>query len=88
MWTALKKDKALHKPRIIAGIVRELSHAIFNIGPYVLRALLPWHNPRCEDDPKWMKDWIAGHANLPPGEPLPLVDTSSADMPVPFSSVN
>ena len=32
-----------------------------------------------------MKDWIAGHATLAPGERLPLVDTTSAEMPVPFS---
>jgi len=86
MWTALKKDKALHKPRNIVGFVREISSLIFNVGPYLLRALSPWHNPRCEDDPKWMKDWVAGHATLAAGEPLPLVDTHSADMPVPFKS--
>ena len=84
MWTALRKDKALRKPRNLWGCIRELSSLVYHVGPYVLRALLPWHNPRCEDDPQWMKDWIAGHARLPAGELLPLIDTASADMPVPF----
>lgn len=85
MWTALKKDKALLKPRTIAGLVREISGVIYHIGPYILRALMPWHNPRCEEDPKWMKDWLAGHATLPAGALIPLIDTTSADMPVPFN---
>jgi predicted metal-dependent hydrolase len=86
MWTALKKDKALHKPRNIVTFVREISSLLFNVGPYLLRALLPWHNPRCEEDPKWMRDWCDGHAKLPAGELIPLIDTTSADMPVPFQT--
>ncbi len=87
MLTALKKDRALRQPRNLIALVREISSMIFNVGPYLLRALLPWHNPRCEDDPKWMRDWIAGHAALPAGELLPLVDTKSPDMPVPFPGI-
>lgn len=88
MFTALRKDKALRNPRTLAAVVRELSALAYHVGPYLLRALLPGYNPRCEDDPKWMKDWIAGHATLQPGERLPLVDTTSAEMPVPFSRLD
>ena len=84
MLTALKKDQAWRLPRNLAALVREISSMIFNVGPYLLRALLPRYNPRCEEDPKWMKDWVAGHATLPAGELLPLVDTKSLEMPVPF----
>jgi predicted metal-dependent hydrolase len=84
MWTALRKDKALRDPRNIVGLVREVSSLIFNVGPYLLRALLPWHNPRCENDPKWMQEWVAGHAKMSADEVLPLIDTNSRDMPVPF----
>ncbi len=84
MWTALKKDKALTRPRHFVSFVREMSSLVFHVGPYLLRALLPWHNPRCEDDPKWMKDWVVGHAKLRAGELIPLIDTQSSDMPVPF----
>ncbi len=84
MLTALKKDGLLRAPRNIGAVFREILAMIFNVGPYLLRALLPWHNPRSEDDPKWMHDWIAGHAALPTGERLPLLDTHNPDMPVPF----
>jgi hypothetical protein len=57
---------------------------VFNVAPYLLRALLPWHNPRRDQDPQWMKDWIRGYAKLPKGAMLPLVDTSDPVMPVPF----
>jgi hypothetical protein len=86
MKEALKKDGDLHHPRRIAEIIREFGSLTYNIGPYLLRALLPWHNPRCEDDPRWMKDWISGHAALPSGALVPLVDTNNPDMPVPFPS--
>jgi predicted metal-dependent hydrolase len=84
MFTALKKDKALNQPRYIIEIIRELFSLTCNVGPFLLRALLPWHNPRGEADPKWMQDWTAGHARLQEDAPLPLVDTNHPDMPVPF----
>jgi uncharacterized protein len=84
MFTALKKDRAFRKARNLVAVVREISSLIFNVGPYLLRAMLPRYNPRCESDPKWMLDWISGHAAHPAGELLPLVNTKSATMPVPF----
>jgi len=84
MWTALKKDGLLKSPRKLFEVVREVSSLIYNVGPYLLRALLPGHNPRCEADPKWMLDWVDGHARMPRGELLPLVDTSTDEMAVPF----
>jgi hypothetical protein len=84
MFTALKKDGNLYSPRCIAEICSEIFSLVRNVGPFLLRALLPWYNPRCEDDPQWMKDWVAGHATLPAGALIPLVDTHSQDMPVPF----
>ena len=86
MFTALKKDKLLSRSRHLLGAMREIVSMLFQVGPYLLRGLLPWHNPRCEDDPKWMKDWRAGHATLPAGALLPLIDTNSPEMPVPFAS--
>ena len=85
MLQALKKDGLLKQPRTIAEIVREISSLIWNVSPYLFRAMLPWHNPRGEADPQWMQDWIAGHATLPEGATIPLVDTDSFDMPVPFN---
>ena len=84
MFAALKKDGILNQRRCIAEIIRELASMMANVGPYLFRALLPWHSPRGEDDPKWMQDWIAGHASLTPEALLPLVDTGDPDMPIPF----
>jgi predicted metal-dependent hydrolase len=85
MFAALRKDRALKQPGTIKEIVRETASLAWHVGPYLLRALLPWHNPRGEADPQWMRDWIVGHAATPAEEALPLVDTHSADMPVPFN---
>ena len=70
----------------MAAIAREMWYMVYNVGPYLLRALLPWHTPRCEDDPQWFKDWIAGHATLPPDALIPLLDTNDPEMPVPFAA--
>lgn len=85
MFTALKKDGTLTEFRCITGIIRQLSSLLWNVGPFLLRALLPWHNPRGEADPEWMRLWIAGHAELSADELLPLIDTNNPDMPVPFA---
>jgi len=85
MMTALKKDKVLRQPRGVLSAIYEVGSLIVNVAPYLLRALLPWHNPRCDDDPKWMRDWIRGHAALAVGAMLPLVDTTNPVMPVPFA---
>ena len=84
MLKALRKDKLLTKPASLIELCRELGSLIWNVGPFMLRALLPEHNPRNEKDPQWMLDWVAGHARLSVDEPLPLVDTNDPNMPVPF----
>ncbi len=87
MITALKKDGILKEPKCLLEIIREFASVTRNVAPYILRALLPWHTPRAEEDPQWMKDWIAGHALLPAGALIPLVDTNDPVMPVPFASL-
>ena len=84
MFTALKKDGNLYSLSRIAEICREVFSLIRNVGPFLLRALRPGYNPRGEDDPQWMQDWVAGHAKLPAGALIPLVATHDPDMPVPF----
>lgn len=85
MFTALRKDNVLNERGRILEVTRELLSLTRNVGPFLLRALLPWHNPRCEADPQWMLDWTAGHAALPEDAALPLIDTNHPDMPVPFT---
>ncbi len=85
MFAALKKDGRLGEPGCYLEIFTELCSLLWNVGPFLLRALLPWHNPRGEADPTWMLEWTKGHARLPDGAPLPLLDTDDPAMPVPFA---
>lgn len=58
---------------------------LLGAGPAVLRALVPGHDPRMMKDHPWVREWIAGHARKETrGAPMPLIDTQSAAMPVPF----
>lgn len=52
-------------------------------GPYLLRATLPWHSPRSEEDLAWVKEWLSRYPEQATLAEAPLVDTSSPDMPVP-----
>ncbi|MBI5617092.1 MAG: metal-dependent hydrolase [Gammaproteobacteria bacterium] len=86
MVAALKKDGLWPRPRTLWEIVREVGSLLWNVGPYLLRGLLPSHNPRCDEDPEWQKAWIAGYKTLPPNTPVPLLDTRDPDIPVPFTT--
>lgn len=86
MMVALKKDGVLHKPSTWFELAREMASMIYNVGPFLLRALLPWHDARDEIDPYWMQQWIKGYAAMPADTPLPLLDTAHPDMPIPFET--
>ncbi|MCH1567944.1 MAG: metal-dependent hydrolase [Alphaproteobacteria bacterium] len=85
MMVALKKDGVLHKPSTWWELAREMSSMIYNVGPFLLRALLPWHDARNEKDPDYMQLWVKGYETMPAGRKMPLIDTKHPDMPVPFS---
>jgi predicted metal-dependent hydrolase len=87
MLISLKKDKLLYRPKTALQILKELGNLLVNVGPFILRALLPGFNPRQEHDPQWMRDWVNGYEKLPEGALIPLVDTSDPEMPVPFQDV-
>jgi hypothetical protein len=86
MFISLKKDKVLHRPKTILQLLEELMLLCANVGPFMLRSLMPGFNPRQERNPQWMKDWVSGYATLPKGVSIPRVDTSNPEMPVPFNS--
>jgi hypothetical protein len=47
--------------------------------------MAPGHDPRDIKDHPWVREWIAGHArSAERGAAMPLIDTRSAAMPVPF----
>ena len=87
MLTGLKADKVLHKPSTWFEIARELGSMVYNVGPFMLRALLPGHDARQEIDPNWMREWTEGYANMPANAAIPLLDTQDSEMPVPFPVV-
>ena len=84
MFTALKKDKLFWTIRGQVGIARMLGSIIWNIGPSLLNALLPWHNPRDSSDTEWFHDWVDSYPDDDP-KWQPLVDTSHPEMPTPYS---
>jgi len=55
----------------------------FAVGPYLIRAALPGHNPRHEKDLQWVLDWMDGWDSNDKGK-APLVDTHHPNIPVPF----
>ena len=53
--------------------------------PLLLRSALPGHDPSKEEDPRWVRQWIAAFAAHSSAPEVPLLDTSSLDMPPPFA---
>ena len=88
MMVALKKDGVLHKPSTWLELSREMASMIYHVGPFLLRALLPWHDARDEVDPTYMRQWVEGYESLPAGAKIPLIDTAHPDMPVPFQAAD
>ena len=82
MLAALKKDKVLWTIKGQIGIARMLGAIIWNVGPSLLNALLPWHDPRDSSDTEWFHDWVDAYPDVDP-ECQPLVDTSHPEMPIP-----
>ncbi len=79
----LLKDGRWSSFRSRLSLARHLCEFVINVGPYLLRAALPGHNPRSEKDSQWVLDWLAAYRNAEPGH-LPMIDTLHPDMPVPF----
>lgn len=91
MWFSMRAYKAMlqheglwRQLRSRLRLARHITSFIRHVGPYLLRAALPGHSPRSEKDPQWVLDWIAGHGAAPLDQ-IPLLDTHSPQMPVPYS---
>lgn len=85
--TILKADGLWWSWRSRLRLFRRLMSFVGHVVPSLVRALLPGHDPRHEQDPQWVEDWLAGHAAASaaaaPAD-LPLLDTAHPDIPVPF----
>lgn len=81
--TILKKDGLWNNLRSRLRLARHLGSFMMTVAPYLFRAALPGHTPRREKEPQWVYDWIEQYKNAPENY-VPLLDTSSKTMPVPF----
>lgn len=79
----LKKDGLWWQLRSRLRLASRLWSFVAAVAPYLLRALLPGHDPRQEQDQRWVLDWIEGYARSD-GQGIPLLDTQDPAMPVPF----
>ena len=80
----LKADGLWRDPRSRLRLWRRTAAFFGAILPIVLRSASPWHDPKHEPDPQWVRAWIAGYAERQ-GRSVPLVDTDDPEMPVPFA---
>ncbi len=56
---------------------------VANVIPPMLATLLPGHDPAHDHDPKWVTDWMEEYAKATDPKWVPLLDTSSSDIPPP-----
>lgn len=82
----LRKDGRWYQWRSRLRLLRHLASFVRTVAPYLLRAAMPGHTPRREQEPQWVYDWIAAYQHAPPGY-VPMVDTHSKTLPVPFDAV-
>jgi predicted metal-dependent hydrolase len=79
----LKKDGLWNDWRSRFRLLVQAAVAVRHVGPYLLRAMLPWHSPRFERDLDWVSQWIKRFPGDVEMGSIPLVDTNNPDMPVP-----
>ncbi|MEM7411383.1 MAG: metal-dependent hydrolase [Myxococcota bacterium] len=80
----LKADGRWHDWRSRLRLWRRTADFFRAALPVILRSASPWHDPRNEPDPPWVRDWIAGYAAADPGR-APLLDTDDPELPIPFA---
>jgi predicted metal-dependent hydrolase len=92
MWYArrayivmLKKDGLWKNGRSRFRLWRRVAQFLGSVVPFIMRSTLPNHDPANESDPAWVREWINGYARNGADSAVPLIDTSSTDMPPPYS---
>lgn len=82
----LKQDGLWHNARSRLRLWRRTAEFFIAVLPGALRSAMPGHDPRHEQDPQWVRDWIEGYARRP-DEAVPLLDTSDSKMHIPFVAI-
>lgn len=80
----LKREGLWQSFRSRVTLYRELAVFVAHVGPYLLRAALPGHDPRMEKDPEWVTAWLAAYDRADKTR-APLIDTHDPVMPIPFN---
>jgi predicted metal-dependent hydrolase len=81
----LKKDGLWYDWRSRLRLWKRATQFLAATLPYLYRSALPGHDPALEPDPAWVRDWIEGFARYAVTDSAPLIDTTSDDMPPPYS---
>ena len=81
----LKKDGLWYDWRSRLRLWKRATQFLAATLPYLYRSSLPGHDPALEPDPAWVRDWIEGFARYAVTDSAPLIDTTSDDMPPPYS---
>jgi predicted metal-dependent hydrolase len=81
----LKKDGLWRDWRSRLRLWRRAAQFTKAVLPFLLRSALPGHDPSKESDPPWVRDWIAGYHAHSSLDAVPLLDTSSDEMPPPYA---
>lgn len=80
----LKKDGLWSNLRSRWTLAKRLTSFATQVGPFLFRAAMPWHDPRQEKDLEWVTQWLDAYSRGAMPSP-PLVDTSHPTMPVPLA---
>lgn len=83
----LRRDGLWSRWRSRLRLAAHLASFVGAVAPYLLRALLPGHDPRREADPQWVSEWLRAYAAVDAGV-VPLLDTQHPQMPVLFIHAN
>ena len=81
----LKKDGLWFNLRSRTRLWRRAIQFWAAVLPFFLRSARPGHEPEQEPDPEWVRDWINGYALLASADSIPLIDTHSSEMSVPYA---
>ena len=86
MLSALRRDSKDNLFRRTWGVVCQFSSIVVKVGPFMVRALGPNYNPRQENEPEWLDQWLSFNEEVDNQGPMPVIDTSSEEMGLPLRS--
>jgi predicted metal-dependent hydrolase len=81
----LSKDGLWFDMRSRLRLYKMIGRAFANIGPVMMKSLLPGYHPSKVKDPDWVIRWAHAYAGLKENE-IPLLDTSDPDIPAHFAT--